>query len=101
MREVLSEAIADLSDPRIGFVTITSVRVAKDMRSAKVYVSVLGDERSREQTLAGLQSCHGLLQRAVARGVKLRNTPQLEFLYDDTTDTAMRIDEILHRGEDI
>lgn len=95
VREVLGEAIGDLSDPRIGFVTVTSVRVARDFRSAIVFVSVLGDEKARERSLAGLRASHGVLQRAVARHVKLRNTPQLQFTYDDTTDAAMRINELL------
>lgn len=99
VREVLGEAVRDLSDPRIGFVTITSVRVARDFRSATVFVSVLGDERARERSLAGLRASHGLLQRAVAQQVKLRNTPQLQFSYDETTDTAMRITELLDERE--
>lgn len=95
IREVLSEAIGNLSDPRLGFVTITSVRVARDMRNAQVFVSVLGDDASREQTLAALRSSKGLLQRAVGREVKLHHTPQLDFQYDDTTDNAMRINRLI------
>lgn len=95
IREVLGAAIADLSDPRIGFVTITGVRTARDLRTAKVFVSVLGSEEDRERTLQALRSSQGLLQRAVAREVKLRNTPQLEFTYDDTLDTALRIEQLL------
>ena len=100
MREVLSQAIGDLSDPRIGFVTITGVRVARDMKHAKVYVSVLGDDKARERSLAALRAAHGVLQRSVAREVKLRNTPQLHFEYDDTLDTAMRIEELLRGHQD-
>lgn len=99
MRRVLGEAVAELSDPRIGFVTITGVKTARDFRNAKVYVSVLGDDSSKEDTLAALRSAHGLLQRAVARDSKLHHTPQLEFVYDDTTDSAMRLEEILRHGE--
>lgn len=99
VREVLSVAIGDLSDPRIGFVTITGVRVARDMRTATVYFSVLGADSDREKTHAALQSSHGILQRAVARDVKLRNTPQLIFEYDTGTDTAMRITKLLHDTE--
>ena len=100
MRRVLGEAVAELSDPRIGFVTITGVRIARDFRNAKVYVSVLGDDSSRDGTLAALRSAHGLLQRAVARDSKLHHTPQLEFVYDDTTDSAMRLDEILRHADE-
>lgn len=100
VRQVLGEAVADLSDPRIGFVTVTGVRVARDFRSAKVYVSVLGDEAARESSLAALRSAHGLLQRTLAREVKLHHTPQLEFAYDDTTDTAMRLESILREDQE-
>jgi ribosome-binding factor A len=101
MRRVLGESIAELSDPRIGFVTVTGVRIARDFRNAKVYVSVLGDESAREDSLAALRSAHGLLQRAVARDSKLHHTPQLEFIYDDTTDSAMRLDELLKHGDEM
>ena len=99
MRRVLGEAVADLSDPRIGFVTITGVNIARDFRNAKVFVSVLGNDADKDGTLAALRSAHGLLQRAVARDSKLHHTPQLEFVYDDTTDSAMRLEEILKHGE--
>ena len=95
VREVLSVAVADLSDPRIGFVTITGVQVARDLRTARVYVSVLGDDTACKATLAALHSSRGILQREVGRQVKLRTTPQLQFEHDTTLDTAMRIEEIL------
>lgn len=98
MRRVLGEAIAELSDPRIGFVTVTGVNIARDFRNAKVFVSVLGDDSNRSDTLAALRSAHGLLQRAIARDAKLHHTPQLEFVYDDTLDSAMRLEEILRDG---
>lgn len=100
MRRVLGEAVSELSDPRIGFVTITGVKIARDFRNAKVFVSVFGDDSEREGTLAALRSAHGLLQRAIARDAKLHHTPQLEFVYDDTTDSAMRLEEILRHGEE-
>jgi ribosome-binding factor A len=101
MRQVLGDKIADLSDPRIGFVTVTGVRAARDLRSAKVYVSVLGNDSAREDTLAALRSAHGLLQREVAREVKMHHTPQLEFVYDDTTDEALRLDELMRVETDL
>ena len=99
MRQVLSASVADLSDPRIGFVTITGVSIARDFRNARVFISVLGDDAARRDTLAALRSAHGLLQRSIARDAKLHHTPQLEFQYDDTTDAAMRLDKILREGE--
>ncbi len=98
VRQVLSDAVAqDLQDPRIGFVTVTIVKTSPDLRRARVYVSVLGDDAQRRATIAGLQSAHGALQRRLARELRMKRTPTLEFLYDDTTDRAMRLEEILHR----
>ena len=98
VRQVLTDAVAqDLQDPRIGFVTMTSVKTTSDLRQARVYVSVLGDEAQRAATLAGLRSAHGALQRRLARELRMKRTPTLEFLYDDTTDRAMRVEELLDR----
>ncbi len=100
VREVLSSVIAEgLKDPRIGFVTVTSVETSTDLRHAKVFVSVLGGQREREETLAGLRSSHGYLQERVAEAVRLKRTPQLEFVYDGSVDRGMRINELLQRYE--
>jgi ribosome-binding factor A len=97
IREVLSDALggSDLKDPRIGFVTVTDVKTSADLRHARVYVTVLGDERRREESLAGLQSAHGLLQRRVSTQLRMKRTPTLQFHYDDTTDRAMRMEQLL------
>jgi ribosome-binding factor A len=96
VREVLSARIAEgFSDPRIGFVTLTSVETSPDLRHARVYVSVLGDETEREDTLAGLASAHGLLQAAIARELRMKRTPTLEFVFDESIDRGMRISELL------
>lgn len=96
VREVLSARLAEgLKDPRIGFVTVTSVDTSPDLRQARVYVSVLGDERARDDTLAGLASSHGVLQRGLAVELRMKHTPTLEFIYDDSIDRGMRITELL------
>ncbi len=102
IRQVLGDAVAgDLKDPRVGFVTVTDVRTSADLRHARVYVSVLGDagRRSelaqREATLDGLSSAHGFLQARIASELRLKRTPALEFSYDDTTDKALRVDELI------
>jgi ribosome-binding factor A len=96
MREVLSDAITgDLKDPRVGFVTVTAVETSPDLRRARVYVSSLGDERERKLMLAGLRSAHGVLQRRVATELRMKNTPTLEFVYDDTAERAMRVERLL------
>ncbi len=100
VRAVLSETIAkDLKDPRVGFVTVTAVKTSPDLRHATVYVSVLGDEPVREESLAGLRSAHGFLQSQVARQLKLKHTPTLTFAYDASVDHGMRITELLASDE--
>jgi ribosome-binding factor A len=102
IRQVLGDAVAgDLKDPRVGFVTVTDVRTSADLSHARVYVSVLGrdggpsEADDRETTLQGLRSAHGFLQARVASELRLKRTPTLEFSYDDTTDRALRLEEIL------
>src|SRR5437763_12031669 len=96
VRAVLSDAIAkDLQDPRIGFVTVTGVKTSPDLRHARVYVSVLGDEPARARTLAGLRSAHGFLQGVIASELTLKRTPSLVFEYDETAERADRIHRLI------
>ncbi|MGA2165800.1 MAG: 30S ribosome-binding factor RbfA [Solirubrobacteraceae bacterium] len=96
IRQVIGEVVAgELKDPRVGFVTVTDVRTSADLSHARVYVSVLGDEPDREATLAGLRSAHGYIQRRVASELRLKRTPTLDFIYDGTTDRAMRLEALL------
>ena len=100
LKEVLSTHIAgDLRDPRIGFVTLTSVETSPDLRRARVYVSVLGSEEERERSLAGLQASHSRLQSHLASELRMKRTPVLEFVYDDSIDTGMRISGLLEEDE--
>ena len=96
LREVLSARIAEgLKDPRIGFVTVTAVETSPDLRHARVFVSVLGNEQERHESLAGLQRAHGVLQAEIARVTHMKRTPELKFVYDETVEKGMRINEIL------
>jgi ribosome-binding factor A len=96
VREVLSARLVEgLKDPRIGFVTVTAVDTSPDLSQARVYVSVFGSEHERADTLAGLDSSHGLLQRALAAELRMKRTPTLEFVYDESIDRGMRITELL------
>jgi ribosome-binding factor A len=100
LREVIAGAIAgELEDPRIGFVTVTSVDTSPDLRSARVFVSVLGDDETRERTLAGLASSHGLLQGAIAREMRLKRTPTLSFHYDEGPERGVRLSQLLSEEE--
>jgi ribosome-binding factor A len=100
LREVIGAAIgSELSDPRIGFVTVTSVETSPDLRTAKVYVSVLGSEEEREATLAGLGSSHGVLQSRIAVETRMKRTPTLSFHYDGTIEQGVRISRLLEEED--
>jgi ribosome-binding factor A len=95
VRQVLSEAIGQLKDPRIGFVTITGVETSTDLRHARVYLSVLGAERKRAQTLVGLQAARSLLQAQLARELRMKRTPQLAFEYDPSVERGVRMTKLI------
>ncbi len=100
IRQVVGDVLAgELKDPRVGFVTVTDVRTSADLSHARVYVSVLGDADTRQASMDGLDSAHGFLQRRVAAELRLKRTPTLEFAYDDTTDRALRVDELIDEIE--
>jgi ribosome-binding factor A len=93
--ETLAEAIRELKDPRIGFVTVTGVKTSPDLRQARVYVSVLGNERKRRESLAGLASAHGVLQATLASELRMKRTPQLTFEYDPTVEEGVRMSRLI------
>ena len=95
VRQVLSESVGQLKDPRIGFVTVTGVETSPDLRHARVFVSVLGPERKRTQTLAALQAAHSVLQARLARELRLKRTPQLAFEYDPSVERGVRISQLI------
>jgi len=95
IRETLAEALGELKDPRIGFVTVTGVETSTDLRQARVYVSVLGNERKRDESLAGLRSAHGVLQAQLASELRMKRTPQLTFEYDPTVAEGVRMSQLI------
>lgn len=95
LRQVLSEAIGELKDPRIGFVTITGVDTSSDLRHARVFVSVLGSERKRQLSLVRLEAAHGVLQAHLARELRLKRTPQLSFHYDPSVERGVRMSHLI------
>jgi ribosome-binding factor A len=103
VREVISEGVGELKDPRVGFVTVTGVQTSADLRHATVFVSVFGTEGTRKKTLDGLAAAHGVLQARLARELRLKRTPQLIFEYDPTVERGVRmtqlIDELAPRDE--
>jgi len=95
VRAVIAEGVVELKDPRIGLVTVTGVRVTPDLQEARVFVSVLGSEKKRSATMAGLASAHGVLQARINRELSLRRTPQLTFEYDDSVERGVRMSALI------
>lgn len=96
LREVIAAEVVRLKDPGIGFVTITGVTTSPDLRAARVYYSVLGDEAQRSDTQAALERAAPRLQRIVGREVRLKYNPRLAFVYDESIDQGLRMEQLLH-----
>lgn len=101
IKELLSELIIKrVKDPRVGFVTITSVKVSADLYSAKVFFSVMGDDEERTESAKGLQSAQNFLRKTIGRELKLHNSPELHFVYDDSLDRALGIEEAIKKARE-
>lgn len=97
MKKELGDIISRrLKDPRIGFVTVTDVEVTGDLQIAKIYVSVLGDDSKKEETLKGLEKAKGFIRSEIGKRIRLRKTPELEFHWDESFEQGARIDKLLH-----
>ncbi|WP_409292342.1 30S ribosome-binding factor RbfA [Peribacillus sp. SCS-26] len=103
MKKELSEIIGrKIKDPRIGFVTVTDVEVTGDLQQAKVYISVLGDEEQRQNTLKGLAKAKGFIRSEIGQRIRLRKTPEIFFEFDESVDYGNRIENLLtqiHKDE--
>ncbi|WP_059170151.1 30S ribosome-binding factor RbfA [Bacillus sp. FJAT-27445] len=96
MKKELSEIIGrKIKDPRIGFVTVTDVQVTGDLQQATVYISVLGDEEQRENTLKGLATAKGFIRSEIGSRIRLRKTPEIVFEFDESIDYGNRIQSLL------
>ena len=96
VRQVLSKAVGELKDPRIGFVTVTGVETSPDLRHAKVFVSVMGSEDKQQRSLEGLTAAHGVLQARLARELRMKRTPQLAFQYDQSVERGVRMTKLIN-----
>lgn len=98
MKKELGEIIGrKIKDPRIGFVTVTDVQVTGDLQQATVYISVLGDEKQRENTLIGLAKAKGFIRSEIGQRIRLRKTPEILFEFDESVDYGNRIESLLHQ----
>jgi ribosome-binding factor A len=87
--------VTKLRDPRLGFITITHVSVAPDLKNAIVFYSALGDPKVRASAQTALEHAAGFLQKQIALAIKIRYTPKLRFQYDDSLDQGMAVDRVL------
>lgn len=102
LRKIISELIQDgIKDPRIGFVTVTKVKVSKDLRHAQVFVNVLGNEQKRKATLKGLNNASGFIRSHLKDKIRLRYCPEIFFSYDDSLDYALHIENLLKNIKDV
>lgn len=98
MKKELSDIIGrKIKDPRIGFVTVTDVQVTGDLQQAKVFISVLGDDEQRENTLKGLAKAKGFIRSEIGHRIRLRKTPEIIFEFDESIDYGNRIESLLHQ----
>lgn len=97
MKKELGDIISrKIKDPRIGFVTVTDVEVTGDLQQAKVYISVLGDDEQKENTLKGLAKAKGFIRTEIGQRIRLRKTPELIFEFDESMAYGNRINSLIH-----
>jgi len=97
LRELSNIIRGEIKDPRINPMTsVVAVEVAPDLKTAKAYISVLGDEESQKNTLAGLKSAEGYIRRELARNINLRNTPQITFILDQSIEYGVKMSKIIN-----
>ena len=98
LREEISRIVTqELQDPLIGIVTVTRVKLTNDLKLARIYVSILGDEKNRQDGLRGLERATKFIRSELGSRTKLRYVPQLEFYYDETIDYAQHIESLLKK----
>lgn len=98
MKKELGDIISrKIKDPRVGFVTITDVEVTGDLQQAKVYISVLGGESQKENTLKGLAKAKGFIRSEIGQRIRLRKTPEIIFEFDESIDYGNRIENLIHQ----
>ncbi|PUU93964.1 30S ribosome-binding factor RbfA [Halanaerobium sp.] len=96
LKEEISQIVLrEMKDPRIGFVSVTDVEVSGDLRHAKVFISVYGSDKEKEETLEGLHQAKGFVRKLVGERIKIHHTPEIIFRYDDSIENGVHISEII------
>lgn len=98
LRRIIASALhLEVEDPRVGYVTVSEVRLNRDRTVAQVFYTVLGDEEERRTSLEGLKRCRGYLRQIIGDQIRMRAVPELRFTYDDSLDRSFRVEEVLDR----
>lgn len=97
IKEELGDILRNLKDPRIGFASVTKVEVSGDMRVAKVFISVLGDDAAKRATLKGLESAAGFIRSEISRRIAVRYTPEIRFSLDKSIEHGVRVAALLNQ----
>ncbi|RKZ18474.1 30S ribosome-binding factor RbfA [bacterium] len=98
LRRIIASALQlEVEDPRVGFVTVSEVRLNRDRTVAQVFYTVLGEDEDRKTSLEGLKRCRGFLRQIVGDQIRLRMVPELRFVYDESLDRSFRLEETFDR----
>jgi ribosome-binding factor A len=98
LRRIIASALhLEVEDPRVGYVTVSEVRLNRDRTVAQVFYTVLGDEEERRTSLEGLKRCRGYLRQIIGDQIRMRAVPELRFTYDESLDRSFRVEETLNR----
>jgi ribosome-binding factor A len=100
LKEEISDIIrTEVSDPRIGFISVTDVSVSPDLKNAKIYVSIMGTEKQKKDAMQGLNSASGFIRRQLAGMLEVRSIPEISFVRDDSLERGSRVLGLLTRLE--
>lgn len=97
LREVISEVFLELKDPRVGFATITNVKVSPDIKYAKVFVSILGSQNDQDETMKGLNNARGFIRREISKRIRLRHIPEISFIFDESIEKGSEILQLISK----
>jgi len=97
IHHVICEILRELKDPRLGFITVTGVKMSPDLRYSRVFVSVLGDVEAQKLTMEGLKSATGFVRTELGKRIRLRFTPEITFDLDESIERGVRISNLLEK----
>ncbi len=102
IRTIISDIfLKEISDPRIGFVTVSSCELSSDLMHAKIFVSIYGDEKEKERSMEGLKSATKYIQELLAKRIKVKHVPYIEFFLDESIEKGIKLTKLIEEIEEI